>query len=109
MPTWDEFGCDVANVASDLPDFVTIETSHWGDVTGRAVGAAMASPDGTADFRDIAAAIAAFIDPTTIDDVLRIDVHPEMPDQLIDMRDVAMIVNAVIGDAYPLAGPKACR
>jgi len=101
-----EFACSTSTIASDVPYSVTLETAHWGDVGGLS---GPGSIDGAADFRDIATAVAAFVDPTTIDDVLRADVFPNTPDQRIDMRDVAMIVTAAAGNGYPLQGPQDFR
>ncbi len=102
----DAFSCSASAIASDLPDSITLETARWGDVAGPG---GPGSIDSVADYRDIATAVAVFIDPTAIDDILRADLFPNTPDQLIDMRDVAMIIAAATGGGYPLEGPNNFR
>jgi len=102
----DSIDCSVYSIASEIPPDVVVETARWGDVAGPI---AMVGTDRTTDFRDIAAAIAAFVQPMSTEDILRADVYPNVVDQRVDMRDIMMIMTAATGGGYPFDGPTDCR
>jgi hypothetical protein len=100
------FACVTWTISSEPPVAAEFATAPFGDVAGAAIEV---GPDGHADFADISAAVAAYVRPVSLDHMLRADVHPVVPDQLVDMKDIATIIAAARGEVYPHTYPVDCR
>jgi len=99
------FDCANWSISSVPAPSVRVATGVWGDVTGAGAGAV----DHVCDLRDVTAALEAFLNPASLEAVLRADVFPSVPDQVVDMRDVALILGAALGESYPFHDERACR
>lgn len=60
------------------------------------------------DFRDIKAAVSGFLDDPEAPLTTNADLVPATPDQLVNFRDIAAVVDAFLGGGYMLDGPTAC-
>ena len=95
---------------------LVIETSVYGDVTDAIVGcegAPCPPPDGTVDMPDIEALVYKFSHPIdepkkTRSDLGNGDMNNPAPDHKVDMLDIALAVDAYLGNPYPYSGPADC-
>ena len=83
----------------------TLKTSRWGDVVGNCSTLPCTPPDGTVGNIDIVAVLDKFKNAISGPRKARSDVEPRLLDQLINISDVTMTLNAFTGDPYPFAGP----
>jgi len=85
---------DLGDDRLSLGDAAT--TSAWGDVV---------APWGDISLSDITAVVERFENLPTSPPVEQVDLYPEVPDGVIDVRDIALTVDAFTGSGYPLGFP----
>lgn len=79
----------------------------WGDCVGFFTGTEWTPPNGSVNFDDVTAAIKTFQDPDAINatHVSVTDVHPNLPplhpNRLVNIDDVAQILQGFQGNPYP--------
>jgi len=86
-----------------------LTTAGWGDITRDcSVSPCAASGDGV-DFVDITAVVDKFRNLPTAPPKARTDLAPGTPDQKVDMIDVARVLGAFRGEAYPFTVTDPCQ
>jgi len=88
---------------SALKTFPTV--TAWGDVIGPTASGPL---DGMADFADISEVVSVFVVPTGPISIVRSDLVPSVPDQVVNFQDVSAAVDAFRNLPYPFAGPSSC-
>ena len=81
-------------------------TTVWGDVVGGTGG--VSAPDGVTNFIDISSVVSCFTGSLASPGVVRCDLHPEVPDLVVDFQDISAAVGAFSVGVYPFAGPSSC-
>ena len=83
-----------------------IGTAKWGDIVEPFADEGEAQPD----FTDIVAIVDKFQALATAPRKARAQLQPNVPDpsRAIDFGDIAAVVDAFTGEAYPFDGPTAC-
>lgn len=87
---------------------LTILTSRWGDVTSDCGVWPLCVPLGDVSFLDIAAVVDKFRNRPDAPSKSRTDLAEDTPNLRIDFVDIAYVVEAFRGSAYPFSGPVAC-
>ncbi|MBI1827765.1 MAG: hypothetical protein HY287_07735 [Planctomycetes bacterium] len=86
---------------------LSVNTGRWGDIAAPFQApspAALTQPNIT----DVSACVDKFKSVATAIIVARADVNPAVPNERVDIADVANIVDAFKNLAYPFPGPTAC-
>jgi len=65
----------------------------------------LAPPFGLIDLHDVAASLAVFLHDPCAPSMEAADLAPEVPDGIVDFRDISMVVTAYEGKPYPYATP----
>ncbi len=86
-----------------------LHTSKWGDLVGDCTLTACSSPQGIADFVDIAAVVDKFKNTDGAQSKTRTDLAGNLPDLKIDFMDISYAVEAFRGLGYPFDGPVGCE
>ncbi|MBI3834995.1 MAG: hypothetical protein HY287_11760 [Planctomycetes bacterium] len=95
------------NTCTGVSSTLRISTSRWGDVLAP-FQAPSPAPLTQPNVTDIAAAVDKFKSVPTAIIVARADVNPAIPNERVDIADVANIVDGFKNLAYPYPGPAAC-
>ncbi len=100
--------------ALDFTPPLTIETIDepspklWGDAVGELIGTVWQPPNGVTNITDAVAAILKFQNTGAIPPLSWVDIHPEVPNNIVNFDDVFYFVLAFKGDLYPFADPLSC-
>lgn len=79
----------------------------WADCVGSFSGS-WSGPNGLVNVDDVTAAIHRFQGVATAPPVTWVDVHPEVPNFLVNFADIQLIVLGFIGEPYPFSAPGLC-
>ncbi len=96
--------CGVLIEETDAPP-LTIATSQWADVTEPY---ATVNDPIQPDMLDVTVIIDKFKSSPGAPIKARADLHPEMPNNVIDIVDASLALDAFKGIAYPFDGPSPC-
>lgn len=91
----------VGTIAEPTPQF-------WADCVGDFGGGAWSGPNGTVNFHDIDAAVKVFQGAAGAADITWVDLHPEIPNYILNFSDISMIIAGFQGNAYLFADPADC-
>jgi len=84
-------------------------TARWGDLTGPAIeGAQGPPPDGEVDFLNLTGCVDRFQGVSGAPPLEWADLHPGVPNGLVDFNDIGSVVDAFRGFAYPFPLPDPC-
>jgi hypothetical protein len=97
--------CDPQQQASYSTPLAVVTVPRWGDVV---TPFSPPSPTLQPDFGDISALVEKFRNLPNAPAMARADVYPSLPDQILDFSDIATVVDAFRGVAYPFPGPTPC-
>lgn len=107
-------GADEGNPASfsSAVEISTIalpaEGKFWGDSVGELIGLTWTFPNGVTNFQDVVAVLQAFaVDPTAPPSTWA-DIHPEIPNRVINIDDTFNTILAFQGLQYPFSDPLDC-
>lgn len=95
-----------ATASIDEPHFLFIETPHWGDIVGSLKNDI---PANLVDEQDIMVVLNMFEGTLNDFNILRADIHPAIPNQIIDILDILLVVDAYLGKDYPFEFPAVCN
>jgi len=88
---------------------LTLMTSRWGDLVGRCYVTPCTPPDGTVDMiSDVTAVLDKFKNLPGAPTKARADLAGAVPNAIVDMADVALVLDAFRGFAYPFGSPEGC-
>lgn|GEM_PF-1955560 len=118
------FGCEVVPAASYAiratmdeivySDPLAVDTTpaplpkFFGDVVGGFDGSTWLPPNGTANIDDAVAVIQGFQELPSMAHPTRLDLHPEVPNRIININDVLMTILGFTGVPYPFSDPMNC-
>ncbi len=83
----------------------TAVTAIWGDTVGAFAEGVWPRPDGAVDIGDAVAALERFSVTPTAPPIEWCDIHPETPNEILDILDITSILDAFAGMPYPFAPP----
>lgn len=95
-------GCEPNGASSAALSLAT--AAIWGDVAGGNGN----SPDGGVTIVDVASIVDVVKNIANSPDVSQTDLHPGVPDFVVNIIEVGRAVDAVKGFPYPYSGPSAC-
>ncbi|MBI3834345.1 MAG: hypothetical protein HY287_08460 [Planctomycetes bacterium] len=95
------------NTCAAVSSALRINTGRWGDILAPFQGPSPA-PLTQPNITDVAAAVDKFKSVPTAIIVARADVNPAVPNERVDIADIANIVDGFKSLAYPFPGPSAC-
>ena len=98
-------GCDTS-VEDNFSSALSVDTSQWGDVCRLIDPVTMSwpAPDGTVDIvSDVVACLDCYGSRPHAPIKARVDVEPNIPDQLVNITDCMLILDAFRGLPYPMA------
>jgi hypothetical protein len=95
------------NTCTGVSSVLRINTGRWGDVAAPFQSASPA-PLTQPNVTDIAATVDKFKGIATAIIVARADVNPANPNHVVDIADIASIVDAFKNLPYPFPGPSTC-
>ena len=87
------------------PTLLLATVSRWGDVVG---AESIDPPDGRVDMMDVAAVVDRFANNPQAVSIQRADLHPAVPDQVVDFRDVSLVLDALQRRPYPFESRSTC-
>ncbi len=79
-----------------------VASAPWGDVVGNDPGSL---PDGVANFRDISASVACFLNDPDAPPIYRCDIAPAIPDGQANFEDISSAVEGFLQTPYSLSTP----
>jgi len=105
-----DYRIDAVSVGGAVnPRPVVVSTvSHWGDVAGPKIASGWTPPDGLVNDDDIDADVECFQGLPGVPPLASCDVHPAVPNRVVDALDITLIVDATQGYPYPFAAPVRC-
>lgn len=80
----------------------------WGDTVGAFDGSAWSGPNGLVNANDFLAALQSFQVLPGSPHFTWVDVHDEVPNQVVNFTDVFNLIQAFQGQAYPFSIPQNC-
>jgi hypothetical protein len=96
--------CD-AGMEGNYSIALNVATGVWGDIVAPYGNGSGDQPD----FADISELVEKFKNAPGAPIKARTDVAPEIPDSRVDYVDIAWVVDAFQGSAFPFAGPAPCE
>jgi hypothetical protein len=97
--------CDTANEAS-YSAVLPVSTSRWCDIVSDCTTRPCGPPNGIVGIStDAIAVVDKFKNLAYASVKTRCDLEPNVPDLLINITDVAYVIDAFIGQDYPFGGP----
>ncbi len=86
---------------------LTVPTvSVWGDVVGSS--GSPEAPDGKVDMADMTAVVDRFVNQPDAVSTERADLHPAVPNYIVDFQDIAGVLDAYRGFPYPFSSGPRC-
>jgi hypothetical protein len=96
--------CDLGNEAN-YSNPLRIMTSRWGDLVSDCTTVPCGPPDGVVNVTtDVTAVLDKFKNLPNAVVKARADLEPNLPDQLVNITDVTLCLDAFLGATYPPAG-----
>ena len=80
----------------------------WADSVGELVGLNWTFPNGVTNFQDVVAVIQAFQLVPSAPSSTCADIHPEIPNRIVNINDALFTILAFQGQQYPFSNPSDC-
>jgi len=123
-PVIHAYGCEVVPAATyavratidgvEFSEPLMVDTTpapapkFWGDVVGPFDGTSWSPANGIANIDDAVAEIQGFQELPSMAHKTWLDLHPEIPNRLININDVLAAIIGFRGDPYPYSNPMDC-
>jgi hypothetical protein len=102
-----DYACGASSLEHYSPS-LAVRTARWGDVSGLCNAVTCDAPDGSVQITDVVAVLDKFNNLTNAISKTRADVSGSIPNRLVDMEDVARILDAFRAERFPYPVPPRC-